>query len=808
VIPHGEYGGGAVLLWDRGTWEPEGDPEEMYRRGRLNFELHGEKLRGGFHLVRTGPADKSGKQRWLLFKSKDDAAKPGTGDGILEEEPRSVISGRDIASVAEDPDHVWTSKEVASTSAVRKKTDPRAKAGAQAPNLGAELARHPGARRLDLPEFVEPELATLSAEAPEGSDWLHEIKLDGYRILARIEGHHAQLLSRRGNDWTSRLPSIASALGRLPIESGLLDGEVVVLRADGVSDFQRLQNSMEAGRDKDCVYFAFDALFLDGFDVRGLPLRERKARLKEALDQTENARVRFSDHVEGDGPAFFARACTLGLEGIVCKRVDSKYTSGRGRSWLKVKCLARQEFVIGGFTEPAGSRRHLGALLVGVRENGGLTYAGKVGTGFTQASLAELAGRLGPLEQEEPAFQNPPSGSERRGVHWVKPQLVAEVAFVERTQDGLIRHASFQGLREDKAPEDVHLETAGAPKAKAAGKAKAGASKAKAGGKRKSESVPQAEVVSAPKKGAATAKTPAKAKASANARVPKDLDPSRVEITHPDRILFPTQGITKRDLMLHYARVARWMLPQIVERPLMLVRCPEGEGKQCFHQKHPSRGMPRAVLAVTVQQKKGPEQNLMIRDVEGLLGLVQMGALEIHAWGCRSDRLDCPDQLVFDLDPDEGLPWERVVEAARTLRERLDQHGLAGFLRVTGGKGLHIVSPVIPTTPWEAAKQFTKRVADAMALAEPSKYLATMTKQKRKGKLFIDYFRNGRGATAVCSYSTRARSGAPLAVPIEWDELEHGVRPDQFTLKNFEASLSAFEDPWSSFDDARAPIPT
>jgi bifunctional non-homologous end joining protein LigD len=283
---------------------------------------------------------------------------------------------------------------------------------------------------------------------------------------------------------------------------------------------------------------------------------------------------------------------------------------------------------------------------------------------------------------------------------------------------------------------------------------------------------------------------------------------SRLEITHPDRILFPDQGITKRELMLHYARVARWMLPQVTDRPLMLVRCPEGAGQQCFHQKHPSRGMPKAVQQVMVQQKKGPEANLMIRDVEGLFGLVQMGALEIHAWGCRADRLDCPDQLVFDLDPDEGLPWQRVLEAATTLRERLEELGLTGFARVTGGKGLHVVVPVTPSTPWEAAKQFTKRLADAMVEAQPAKYLATMTKQKRKGKVFIDYFRNGPGATAVCSYSTRARAGAPLAVPVDWDELDEKLRPDQFTLKHFDERLSRYEDPWAAFDEARAPIPT
>jgi bifunctional non-homologous end joining protein LigD len=857
VIPEGEYGGGAVLLWDRGTWEPEGDAEEMYRRGRLNFALHGEKLHGSFHLVRTAPAAKSGKpgkSRWLLFKSKDDAAQPGTDDRILVEKPESVQTGRDIASVAKDPDHVWTSKAAAKSPATTRAR--RVKATSASASLGA-LEQRSGVKRAALPEFVEPELATLSAEAPAGSDWLHEIKLDGYRILARIERGRAQLLSRRGNDWTARLPSIASALGSLPVESVLLDGEVVVLGDDGVSDFQRLQNSMEAGRDVGCVYFAFDALFLNGFDVRELPLSERKLLLKGALGQLDNSRVRFGDHVVGDGPAFFARACQHGLEGIVCKRADSRYASGRGRSWLKVKCLSRQEFVIGGFTEPAGSRRHLGALLVGVLDpSGELSYAGKVGTGFTQASLAELAQRLTPLVQSEPPFANPPSGAERRGVRWVRPSLVAEIAFVERTEEGLVRHASFQGLREDKAPEEVRLETAGEtpkdsrvtqrsgarkkasakkPKAAAAKKPKAAtAKKPKAATAKKPEAAtakkPKAATAKKPKaaakpapgaRTAVSARPPARAsaieksaadKSTAPARrtspSPIDLDPSRLEITHPDRILYPDQGITKRELMLHYAKVARWMLPQVVLRPLMLVRCPEGANAQCFHQKHPSRGMPKAVQTVTVQQKKGPEANLMIRDVEGLLGLVQMGALEIHSWGCREAHLDCPDQLVFDLDPDEGLPWPRVIEAAHTLRDRLDALGLTGFPRLTGGKGLHVVVPVEPTTKWSAAKTFTQRLADAMVDDEPSKYVATMTKQKRKGKIFIDYFRNGPGATAVCSYSTRARAGAPLAVPIAWNELEDEVSPDRFSLKNFEKRLEGYRDPWASFDEARAPIPT
>ncbi len=769
IIPEGEYGGGTVLVWDRGSWKPEGDAEEMYRRGRLTFELQGEKLHGSFHLVRTPSTGRSkGKasdRKWLLFKSNDAAARPGSDAELLESQPLSVASGRDLAQIAADPDHVWTSKPAHNVAKARRSARARVSASSAAPSL----EQRPGAQRAKLPAFVEPQLATLSSEAPEGQDWLHEIKLDGYRIQARVENGRAQLLSRRGNDWSTRLPSIASALGALPAESALLDGELVVLRDDGISDFQLLQKSLEAGKDGSCTFFAFDALFLDGFDLRQLPLVERKALLRELIERAGNPRLRFSDHIQGAGPAFFEQACRRGLEGIVCKRADAPYSSSRGRGWLKVKCLSVQEFVVGGFTEPAGSRSHLGALLVGVREGNALRYAGKVGTGFTQASLAQLAKRLAPLERSEPAFENPPRGAERRGVHWVEPSLVAQISFVERTRDGLIRHASFHGLRDDKPSEDVKLERPD-PKAKA---------KAKPKGKSK------------------PALEPAKI----------ELDVSRIEITHPDRILYPDQGLTKRDLLLHYARVARWMLPYVSERPLMLVRCPDGEGGQCFHQKHPSRGMPKAVQQVMVQQKKGPEANLMVRDVEGLLGLVQMGALEIHTWGCRADSLEFPDQLVFDLDPDEGLAWPRVVEAAHLLRERLQAKGLTAFLKWTGGKGLHLVTPIEPTTPWDQAKAFSKRIADELVKAEPARYIATMTKQKRKGKIFIDYFRNGPGATSVCVYSTRARPGAPVALPLAWEELEQGLKPGAFKVKNLEQHMAKLEqDPWEEFAVARAPL--
>jgi bifunctional non-homologous end joining protein LigD len=553
----------------------------------------------------------------------------------------------------------------------------------------------------------------------------------------------------------------------------MLDGELVALGDDGISNFQKLQNSLEVGKDAACVFFAFDLMFVDGHDVRALPLLARKQLLEERLARldAEHGRVRYSAHVVGDGPAFFQRACELGLEGSVAKRADSPYVSSRTKAWLKIKCTKRQEFVIGGYTEPSGSRGHFGALLLGVKEDGRLMYAGKVGTGFTAESLRKLWSIMKPLEQSEPAFHNPPKGADRRGVHWLSPRLVAEVQFAERTTEGLVRHASFQGLREDKQPDEVREEKA----------------------------LPSA----ARRRGGATTK-----KAGAEPAPAPALDASRIRLTHPDRVLYPEQGLTKRDLALYYARVSACMLPHVTGRPIMLVRCPEGASGQCFHQKHPSKGMPKAVERVLLPEKKGEKEHLMIRDVEGLIGLVQMGALEIHTWGCRVERVECPDQLVFDLDPDAALGWDAVVEAAQNIRERLRALRLHGFLKTTGGKGLHVVVPVEPVTPWDDAKEFTRRFVEQMVREEPDKYLMTMTKHKRVGKIFLDYLRNGRGATAVCAFSSRARPGAPVSAPISWDELGAGLRSDAFDVQNMSERLATLSaDPWRELESARSRIP-
>ncbi|HVW30280.1 MAG TPA: DNA ligase D [Polyangiaceae bacterium] len=747
-IPRGEYGAGKVIVWDRGTWTPEEEPHEALRKGRLTFRLDGEKLRGGFHLVRTSkPTAK--RASWLLFKATDEEARKGDAADIVNARPESVLSGRGVDGARSAP-RIATKKTAARSAA--KSTRARAP------------------RRGKLPDFVQPELATLVDAAPAGAGYLHEIKLDGYRILARIEGGEVRLLSRRGNDWSARLPSIVRALEALPLDDSILDGEVVAFDESGVSDFQRLQNSMEAGKDGACFYVVFDALFLDGEDLRALPLIERKQALADRLPKKALGKgpLRLGEHVVGDGDEFFSEACKLGLEGIVSKRVDAPYVSRRDRSWLKVKCTAVQEFVIGGFTDPEGSRGHFGALLLGVREKDGLRYVGKVGTGFSAQSLAEIGKRLGPLEQRKPPFVNPPRGYDAKGVHWIAPELVAQIRFAERTAEGILRHASFQGLRDDKPARDVHDER---PEPANPGRSRRRASN------------------------------------DGTRAVPRDPPLlSKLALSNPDRVLYAEQGVKKRDLAAYYARVADFMLPHVAERPLTLVRCPEGIGKQCFFQKHPSRGMPDAIDTFPIAEKKGTKDYLVVHDALGLVSLVQLGALEIHTWGSKIAAVEQPDQLVFDLDPDPDLPPERLIEAAADVRSALESLGLTGFLKTTGGKGLHVVAPIEPELDWDSVKRFCKALVEQIAQKKPSRYLTTMTKAKRKGKIFLDYLRNSRGATAICAYSTRARPGAPVSVPLAWDELARAPGDGFDIVQVPERLRTQAADPWRGFDDARGSL--
>jgi bifunctional non-homologous end joining protein LigD len=808
-IPKGEYGGGTVLLWDNGWWEPEGDPRADYAKGHLRFRLHGQKLQGGFHLVRTSGKKAGEKSSWLLFKSQDEHASPGATEDVVDALPRSVASDRTIDDIAAGPDRVWHSH----TSAQGQVKMP-------------DVAAVDGVRKAKRPSFSEPQLATLVTEAPNGDDWLHEIKFDGYRLICSIDAGTVTILSRNGKDWTGRVPALERTLASLAVSSAIFDGELVVLREDGVSDFQALQNSLSDGSAEQTTYFAFDLLHVNGFDLTEVALETRKQLLKDVLRalQADEGRIRYSDHVVGNGSAFHAQACGLGLEGIISKRKDRPYVSGRSREWLKVKCQSRQEFVIAGFSEPGGSRSHIGALLLGAYDKDGLRYVGKVGTGFTAKTLKELHGKLTPLAQAKPSFVNPPRGAEAKGVHWVRPELVGEVEFTGFTNDGRLRHPSFQGLRQDKLASDVVLErevpveeltpaalaNGGHEQPRAPAKKKVSAKKqappkkepaakkqappkkepaAKKSGGRKSESAPQR-----------TTSAKARAAAEAESDASDAQQAGRMVLTNPERVLYPEERIVKRELAEYYVAVSGWILPHVARRLLTLVRCPEGYKKQCFYQKHIKPGTPDGIQSFDLQEKDGTVQYMFIDDLEGLLGVVQLGTLELHTWGSHVQDVERPDQLVFDLDPDEGLPWERVVEGALSVRERLEQLGLESFVKTTGGKGLHVVAPVKPRGDWDEVKDFCRLVAEDMTKREPQKYVPTMSKRDRKGKMFIDYLRNGRGATAICAYSTRARAGGTVSVPIGWDELERGTRPEKFTIRTVPERLRSLNaDPWAGF---------
>jgi bifunctional non-homologous end joining protein LigD len=621
--------------------------------------------------------------------------------------------------------------------------------------LGADI---PEAQRSKLPSFLRPQLATLVDSVPQGDRWLHEVKLDGYRVLCRVDHGRVVLMTREAQDWTARFGALAESARSLPVRQALLDGEVVALGKNGQGDFQLLQNSLRQGATADLVYFAFDCLYLNGWDLTRAPLRMRKQLLEEVL-RPERSAVRYSHHWDR-GEELFNESCRRGLEGIVSKQQDEPYRAGRSRGWLKVKCFKNQEFVIGGFTEPSGARSGLGALLLGVYdERRNLRYAGKVGTGFTQQSLRELRARLDPLRRATPPFSNPPRGAEIKGVHWIQPKLAAAVAFTEWTEDRLLRHPSFQGLREDKPAAQITREKASHVK----------------------------------KSKPANSKT--------------EMEIAGVRLTHPDRVLYPEQNITKRDLALYYQEVADWILPHLSGRPLTLVRCPQGRNRQCFYQRHITESLPDPIRAIRVKEGRSTASYVSVDSTPGLIALVQLGVLEIHTWGARAGRLERPDRLTFDLDPDPALPWNELKAAAEKLRDLMSELGLGAFVKTTGGKGLHVVVPIAPKLDWDGAHACAKKVAEHLAGQAPELYIATMSKAKRRGKIFIDYLRNARTASAVCAYSTRARAGAPVSVPLRWQELTADVRGERFTIGNVPQRLARLrKEPWDGYEAARAAI--
>ncbi|SFZ81264.1 bifunctional non-homologous end joining protein LigD [Devosia enhydra] len=754
TIPKGEYGGGTVIVWDRGTWAPVHDPERGYAKGHLEFTIAGEKLHGRWHLVKMAPRPREKRENWLLIKAEDEFARTEDAPDILEEAPDSVKTGRAIKDVAGEAPG-WSSK----TGKIEKPADQKPAAKARKPAAAKPAAKRAkksapatikGAKKAALPDFLPPMLATLVTAPPEGPDWIHEIKFDGYRLEAHIEKGEARLLTRSGLDWTDRFgTAVPAALAALPCDTALLDGELVVEAGSGASDFSALQNDLSEGRSDRFVFYLFDLMHLDGQDLTGVPLVERKHVLETLLADADPV-LRYSDHFGEDGALVLRHACRLSLEGVVSKRADAPYRPGRGRNWVKSKCSARQEFVIGGYVLSSVSDKAIGSLVLGVNEEGGLRPVGRVGTGFTAKVAADLFKRLDPLRTDDSPFAEKLTADARRGVRFVKPELVAEVEFRAWTGDGNLRHAAFRGLREDK---------------------------------------PAAEIVREEKK-------PTKSAAKA------EKPPRRtVTLTHPDRVYWPDEGITKEGLADYYVEVWRFIAPYITGRPLALLRCPDGiDGSQKFFQKNVWKGMNAHIQSVDDPATKATEELIAIRDLDGLMGLVQSAALEIHPWGSTVADWEHPDTIIMDLDPGDGVAWQAVIDAAFEVKSRLEVAGLVPFVKTSGGKGLHVCAPLKPKTNWPAVKAFTKGLADAMAADEPDRYVSTITKSKRKGKILIDYLRNQRGATAVAPYSTRARPGAAVSMPLSWDELGPDIGPAHFTLANAPARLATLDtDPWSNF---------
>jgi bifunctional non-homologous end joining protein LigD len=777
VIPKGEYGGGTVMIWDRGLWRPEGDPAKGYAKGHLAFELEGEKLRGRWHLIRTRPKPREKKQQWLLFKSDDEFAKPTDAGDVLDELPDSVATGRSLDEIGAARNAVWSS---GGGLIAGELSPPGGGVTAQAAKVSP--AEVPGATKARYPGFIRPCLALLAADAPQGEGWLHEIKFDGYRLMAHLRDGEVTLFTRSGLDWTTRFPLIAEGLRHLRADVAIIDGEAVIEDEGGVSDFSALQAALRDGKAaSQAIFYGFDLLYLDGYDLRGAALDNRKAALAALMERRarpHHTGVRYSEHILSDGKAMVDHACRLGLEGIISKKRTAPYRSTRGGDWLKIKCTNRSEFVVGGYVPSTATRGAIGSLVLGYYDGDKLIHAGGTGTGFSREVAQSLYKQLAADKLTKSPFAGKLSADDRRGVVFVAPRLVADVEFRGWTDDNHLRHAAFKGLREDKTAREVTLET---PVVN--------------GDQPRGEGVTENRMAARPAKARVTTKK-------------GGMLFEGVTLTHPDRILWEGQGLTKLGLAEFYAEIGDYILPHIVGRPLALVRCPSGSEGGCFYQKHAFAGLTGAVEVVSVPEKEGEDEALVIHDLRGLISLVQASVLEIHPWGARIDDIEHPDRIIFDLDPGEGVGWPAIMDAARDVRRRLADDGIESFVKTSGGKGLHVVAPIAPRLGWDEVKGYTLAIAAAMERDEPERYISTMTKKRRTGKIFVDYLRNGRGATAVAAYSTRARPGAPVSAPIRWSELGPAMTPTRFNVDNLPRRLSRLQsDPWAGFFSLAQDLP-
>ena len=718
-IPANQYGAGRVIVWDRGYWVPIGDPGEGYRQGKLKFTLHGHKLQGRWTLVRMHGRGSEKQPAWLLIKERDGLERSSGEFDVVQAMPDSVASAPAIpAPLSSD----------------------------------AQADRRPA----KLPPTLAPQLATLVDAPPhDAAQWDWELKFDGYRVLARIERGKVRLLTRNGNDWTEKMPTIAQAVALLPLRSGWIDGEVLVLDSHGVPDFQALQNAFDGRSTGNLVYYVFDLPYADGRDLRALPLAERRTLLRAAMERAPSHHVRFSESFEAPPGALIASACRLGFEGVIGKRRNSVYASERSADWIKLKCGHRQEFVVCGYTDPQGSRTGFGSLLLGVHDDQGvLRYAGNVGTGFNERALKELIRRLRPLRSGNLPFpQSPAAGGK---AHGVEPRLVAEVSFSGWTQEGKVRHAVFRGLRDDKPAQAIVREK------------------------------PQHLAPSSP----------------------KTLANADVQVSNPQRVIDPHTGLTKIDLVRYYATIAPLLLPHLKGRPVSLVRAPEGVDGALFFQKHLEAARMKGVRQLAQGLYPDHPPLLEVATPQGLASAAQMNTVEFHTWNARKDRIDRPDRMTFDLDPGEGVAWTQVQEGTTLVHTLLAELGLSAWLKTSGGKGLHIVVPIKRLHGWDTVKGFSQAIVQHLASTLPDRFVAKSGPRNRVGKIFVDYLRNGFGATTASAWTARARPGMGVSVPVAWSELDMLTGSAHWTVQNIGKRLPTGNSPWQGYEAAAVSIAT
>ncbi|WP_137175897.1 DNA ligase D [Massilia sp. HP4] len=753
TIPPKQYGAGKVIIWDKGTWEPLEEPHKGFAKGSIKFEMHGHKMRGRWTLVRMKGRGDEKQEPWLLIKEKDEYARSSEEFSLVDEMPDSV-KGLPMPERVQRKVEALREEEAP---APKKRTAAR-KAAAK-PAATSRAARKPAADKVALPEKFSPELATLvDAPPPDPENWVFEVKFDGYRMLARIEDGEARLITRNANDWTDKLLPLKAELERMKLPDGWYDGEIVVHDDSGKPDFGKLQLAFDGKQAERIELFLFDVPYFDGHDLRELPLVDRRGLLEQLLAKKKSNKVRFSAEFGSKPDELVVAACKIGLEGVIGKRRDSRYVSRRSPEWIKLKCGLRQEFVIGGFTDPKGSRTGIGALLLGTYdEEGVLRYAGNVGSGFNHSSLASIAKKLEKLRSDDSPF--PPRAVPGRKHHWVKPVLVAEVSFSEWTSAGAVRHPVFQGLREDKPAKGITREKAEHMKDVA----------------KKDDQKP----VAAPGK-----------------------LPATMKVTNGERVIDKESGATKLDLIRYYALVGELMMEHLKGRPVSLVRAPEGVGGELFFQKHADvRKMPGLRH---LDQALDPEHQPMLEvaSVAGILSSAQWNVVEIHTQNALKGTYDKPNRMVFDLDPGEGVEWPAMQEAAQLMRAFLEELGLPAFLKTSGGKGLHVVVPIKGGHDWDAVKGFSQAIVHHMAATLPERFAFKSGPKNRVGKIFIDYLRNGQGATTVAAWSARVRPGLGISVPLRWEELPGLKSSTQWTVANVHTRLDEGNAPWEGYAKA------